>query len=316
MTNEDKSFIARLETLGDRLNPFPQGDEFFGTIRGSSDTRLIVEPLVARDVIRQRDYVSAYGPDGTRLTADMQLSSVDLCPDGMIDLRIVSSNGQAHGLSAGLILSTARRGMDFQRRISARYGDRTITVYQAFNRAIGECLLDTGRFGEGFVLTRSTWVKPSFLWMMNRSRWGSAQNQEMVLRIDLDRACFEHLLENAHVSDPVIGLNHSSEQEFRDYSARHPNCVQWDPDRDAFGRPIERRAIQLGISPRFHGAYEEGIVEVCDLTGLIAKIADARSSKSDWRSFLQIEFDYPTPQRLLGQLEMHHYNVRESESSR
>ena len=59
------------------------------------------------------------------------------------------------------------------RIIYARYDERGIDVYQAFKPSIVEEALRHGRFGKGFGLDRMTWIKPSFLWLMERSGWGT-----------------------------------------------------------------------------------------------------------------------------------------------
>ena len=60
-----------------------------------------------------------------------------------------------------------------EKQIRAVYGEKTIRVYQAYNHEIADTALDAGRFvSPPFKLTRMTWIKPSFLWMMYRSGWG------------------------------------------------------------------------------------------------------------------------------------------------
>lgn len=56
--------------------------------------------------------------------------------------------------------------------IRADYNQHTITVYQAYNDAIADVAVRNGRFGAPFSFNRMTWIKPSFMWMMERSNWG------------------------------------------------------------------------------------------------------------------------------------------------
>ena len=58
-----------------------------------------------------------------------------------------------------------------ERKIYAKYDDKTIRVYQAYNNKIADEVIKLGTFGEHFSLTRMTWIKPSFLWMMYRCGW-------------------------------------------------------------------------------------------------------------------------------------------------
>ena len=65
-----------------------------------------------------------------------------------------------------------------ERKIYAKYDDKTIRVYQAYNNKIADEAIKLGTFGEHFSLTRMTWIKPSFLWMMYRCGWAEKENQE------------------------------------------------------------------------------------------------------------------------------------------
>lgn len=64
------------------------------------------------------------------------------------------------------------------KQIRARFDAQTIVVYQAFNDAIADAALEAQRFVRPFSLNRMTWVKPSFLWMMERCGWATKPNQE------------------------------------------------------------------------------------------------------------------------------------------
>lgn len=78
-----------------------------------------------------------------------------------------------------------------ERKIYALYDNNTIRVYQAYNAEIAEEALKLGTFGSHFSLTRMTWIKPSFLWMMYRCGWAEKENQERVLAIDIKREAFD-----------------------------------------------------------------------------------------------------------------------------
>ena len=65
-----------------------------------------------------------------------------------------------------------------ERKIYAKFDDKTIRVYQAYNNVIADEAIKLGTFGEHFSLTRMTWIKPSFLWMMYRCGWTEKENQE------------------------------------------------------------------------------------------------------------------------------------------
>ena len=84
-----------------------------------------------------------------------------------------------------------------ERKIYAKYDDKTIRVYQAYNDVIADEAIKLGTFGEYFSLTRMTWIKPSFLWMMYRCGWAEKENQERVLAIDIKREDFDEIVKNS-----------------------------------------------------------------------------------------------------------------------
>lgn len=82
-------------------------------------------------------------------------------------------------------------------RIRAVFNEESIRVYQAYNDKIADEALRLGTFGSSFNTKRMTWIKPSFLWMMYRSGWGTKENQERILGIDIKRSAFDYLCKNA-----------------------------------------------------------------------------------------------------------------------
>ena len=87
-----------------------------------------------------------------------------------------------------------------EKEIRAFYTEETIRVYQAYNEAIADEAVKKGTFGTYFKMDRMTWIKPSFLWMMYRCGWGTKENQERVLAIDIRRDAFDYLVQNAVIS--------------------------------------------------------------------------------------------------------------------
>src|SRR5258708_28463529 len=64
------------------------------------------------------------------------------------------------------------------RHILAQYDDDSIVVYQAYKPEIGHYAARHGHFGgEEFSLTRMSWIKTNFFWIMYRSGWGANPNQ-------------------------------------------------------------------------------------------------------------------------------------------
>src|SRR5258706_8418755 len=77
------------------------------------------------------------------------------------------------------------------RVILAQYDDTAVVVYQAFSAKVAKYAVDKQHFGGGFSMDRMSWIKTNFMWMMNRSDWGTAEGQERVLAIWLKRDVFD-----------------------------------------------------------------------------------------------------------------------------
>lgn len=132
------------------------------------------------------------------------------------------------------------------RVILAQYDADSIVVYQAYRPSIGEFAAQNGYFGGDFKLSRMTWIKPNFLWMMYRSGWGTKEGQEVTLAIRLKRSAFDEILAQA-VHSTYIPELYESEQVWSKAIANSDVRLQWDPDHTPTGHRVERRAIQLGL---------------------------------------------------------------------
>jgi hypothetical protein len=58
--------------------------------------------------------------------------------------------------------------MPADRHVRARFSAETIVVYQAYASPIADAALAAGTFVTPFKRERTTWIKPSFLWMKER----------------------------------------------------------------------------------------------------------------------------------------------------
>lgn len=151
----------------------------------------------------------------------------------------------------------------------AKYTDKYVTVYQAFNHLIANEIAERGTFGPSFKMDRMTWIKPSFLWMMYRCGWGSKSDQERVFAIDISREGFDYILSNAVLTKykPKI---HGSSAEWKKELDASDIIVQFDPDRDVYGDKLDRKAIQLGLRGEAVEKYiKEWIVDIQDITGTV-----------------------------------------------
>ena len=132
------------------------------------------------------------------------------------------------------------------RHILARFDDDSVYVYQAYRPQIAEYAVDNQRFGGEFSYSRMSWIKPNFLWMMYRSGWASKEGQERILAIRLPKSFFDELLCKAVASsyDPA---QFASLNDWQRAVTQSEVRLQWDPDHDPTGLPLERRAVQLGL---------------------------------------------------------------------
>lgn len=81
-------------------------------------------------------------------------------------------------------------------QIKAYYTDDFIRVYQAYSDIIADTALNNQKFiSPPFSMTRMTWIKPSFLWMMYRAGWGiKDENQKRILAIDIPHSALSLML--------------------------------------------------------------------------------------------------------------------------
>ena len=179
-----------------------------------------------------------------------------------------------------------------ERNIYAVFDDKTIRVYQAYNNEIADEALKLGKFGSKFSLNRMTWIKPSFLWMMSRSGWASKQGQERILAIDLKREGFDEIVKNAVLSS-FREVSDLSKEEWKEKLENSEVRCQWDPDRDIYGNPIGRRAIQLGIKGEMVKKYiNDWVVNITDITEEVIEMREKIENGSFLDSDLPIEEKY------------------------
>ena len=160
--------------------------------------------------------------------------------------------------------------MEYIKEVFAKYDKKYIRVYQAYNSAIAEEALALQTFGENFNLNRMTWIKPSFLWLMYRSNWGTKKNQECILALDIFQDKFNSLLEKAVLTSPDSMIFDGNQWE-KAFGETTVYC-QWDPDRNINGNAINRAAIQIGLkSDILRDFLDTGIYRIEDMTPLVRK---------------------------------------------
>ena len=190
--------------------------------------------------------------------------------------------GRATSLASSTLAPSAQSTIEMTknvttyREIRADYDRDTIVVYQAYNDAIADAAIAAGRFVKPFSFGRMTWIKPSFLWLMERSGWGKKTNQNRILAVRVNRAAWDQSLAEGVLTSYTPGV-HPSADDWRTKFENASVHVQWDPERSIQGKKLEHRTIQVGIGRALIEQYaSEWIVAVTDMTSLTAKIRRLR----------------------------------------
>jgi hypothetical protein len=184
------------------------------------------------------------------------------------------------------------------RHILAQYDAESVVVYQAFRPAIGRFAIEHGYFGGEFSLSRMSWIKPNFLWMMYRCGWAQKAGQEIVLAVRIKRSAFDEVLREP-VPSSFDRIQFPSAEEWKAAVADSSVRLQWDPDHDPSGAPVDRRAIQLGLRGAPLERYaREWILSIEDMTGFVNEQRE-NASPSRWRQLRTPEERvYPLPDEL------------------
>ena len=156
--------------------------------------------------------------------------------------------------------------------IRATYDKTSITVYQAYSRDIAIPAVQHQKFVAPFSFTRMTWIKPSFLWLMERSNWATKSNQDAILAIKLKRECWEKALSLGVVTHPDVAIykNGLQWQTAFDKALIH---IQWDPERGIRGTKLPIQTIQVGITRHLIDEYNQTWIQsITNVTPLVQKI--------------------------------------------
>ncbi|MEW1719362.1 DUF4291 domain-containing protein [Streptomyces sp. NPDC093109] len=191
-----------------------------------------------------------------------------------------------------------------QHRIRALHTESTITVYQAYAPEIGLPAARDGRFPGEWKRDRMTWIKPSFLWMMYRSGWGTKEGQTTVLAVEISRSGFDWALRNACLSHYAPSV-HADRASWKRELKRAPARVQWDPERDLHLNPLPLRSLQLGLVGEAARRYaDEWTVSVRDVTPLAHRVRAAvrDGDLAAAAALLPVETGYPAGDDLAGRL--------------
>lgn len=166
------------------------------------------------------------------------------------------------------------------REIRALYNPSqdTIRVYQAYNDAIADAVIEAksfqGALDKGlWCAKRMSWIKPSAVWMGYRCGWTlfKDKNQTRVLALDVNRKMLFELFLKAKVEKGPTSLEHDGLL-----------VIQWDPERKldveaakekSFTSKIpSTRSIQIGFRGGTILLNPEFVIQITDETYRFAQI--------------------------------------------
>jgi hypothetical protein len=191
-----------------------------------------------------------------------------------------------------------------EREIRADFDRETLVIWQAYSSAIADAALEAQRFVAPFSFHRTTWIKPSFLWLMHRSNWGQKSGQERVLAVRIERAGWEKALSLAIPTSFEPSLFRTTE-EWREQFGKAQVHLQWDPERSLRGAGLPYSSIQVGLSRHLIREYaEEWITSIEDFTPRVRKIYDLlhQGQADKAKRHLPPERIYPTSPELARRL--------------
>jgi hypothetical protein len=184
--------------------------------------------------------------------------------------------------------------------IRADYDATTIVVYQAFRAEIALPALREQRFVPPFSMNRMTWIKPSFLWLMERSNWAQKSGQEYILGVRITRAGWEEALSHGVLTHPVKAI-YGSTEAWKEQMKNALVNIQWDPERSIRGAHLPYDSIQVGLSRHISPRYvDEWMISIEDMTPLVKKMhTHLRAGDVDKaKKHLPVEKVYPIPDEI------------------
>lgn len=180
-----------------------------------------------------------------------------------------------------------------EKKIYASFDAQTIRIYQAYNHTIADEAIKLGHFGPHFKMERMTWIKPSFLWMMYRAGWASKEGQERILAIDLSIEGFREILQGVVLSTYNKEI-YQTDENWREKGKQALVRCQWDPDKDIYSQPMERKAIQLGLRGEMVEKYvHQWTTKITDITAEVREAKKLLGTGDIGKIDLPTETEFP-----------------------
>lgn len=179
------------------------------------------------------------------------------------------------------------------KKVFAAYDDEGVYVYQAFKPKIVAVAVQEGTFGKGFGLDRISWIKPSFAWTLQRSKYATKHRMEAIAKVKLSHEGWLEILAQS-VETQYSGIFWKTEEAWRSQMNKSDVIHQWDPERALNGQKLDRAAIQIGIRGQVIRKYvSDYILGVEDVTPLAKEIGNCVKRKSNTFPDVPLEREYP-----------------------
>ena len=161
--------------------------------------------------------------------------------------------------------------------------DDMLTFYAAFNDAIANYAVANQRFGgHAFSFNRMTWIKPSFMWMMYRSEWATAENQQRILALRIKKQDVVKILQEGVLSS-FDATKYTDEAAWKQDLSQSEVRIQWDPDHDEYGMKLKRKAIQIGLKGEILRKFAtEMLLQIEDITSFVRAQRIHKVTKEDF----------------------------------
>ncbi len=190
--------------------------------------------------------------------------------------------------------------------IRASYDNNSIVVYQAYPEAIAKPALARNKFVKPFSFNRMTWIKPSFLWLMHRSHWGTKKGQEKILAVRIKRESWDKALSLGVLTHPELKI-HQNREAWRSLFDNAKIHIQWDTERSLRGAGLTYYSIQVGIGRECIEEYvNEWVLDIVDVTDNVKKIRSLLKTgkERNAKNLLPLEKVYPVPEKLCKNIMM------------
>lgn len=186
--------------------------------------------------------------------------------------------------------------------IYADYDEEEIYVYQAFKPKTVQVAVALGTFGKGFTFDRTSWIKPSFGWVLRRTKYGTKNRMQGIAKIKVSLEGFEENLSQsieAHWNQSLFESEESWSKALNGSDVIH----QWDPERDLVGKRLDRQAIQIGIRGEVIQKYvSDYIIGVEDVSEPAHEIGRIRKSGGTNFPAVPMEKEFPISEELFEKL--------------